>query len=524
MCKIEESWDFGFLLPTCECDPVPDNDRDAISEFYDDQEEAVKSACGGGGKPADTGMLHAIVMHVVRERDGRSKRLAAQLVDAIANGYIVEPIQVEPEDEDEPFRLQRCHWELPLIGLVNMLLAIRRDGENGPEDTGIIKLVRAEWKHILDVINGDVLSLLPAGSHADHMRNTIVKAIATLCGDENFRKSVFQDDRTMQLVLTCWTHMTPPNRADVNWLVHILFWDKCGGCPRHAPMDKNTTQGRVLHTIGIKTLIRRFEEWLTEPLNLNAMLLLEMRTLYDFVTGNPFYSDKFMAAGMCNHVVTAMRRQKEHGDPDKSLDIYHAGFHIIGFLAVDCRTKVFDVPVQLPAGIVDILATALLVDCDYPTQEREFHIGNSGRLLGEGYIQFLIDMEHAFVACSGRQCPRGGLVPFKDALRVQFERAYVWVSRALLRRVTEGKEPALFSLQHWAAVATAMQISERDLLARWVALGECCSPLCQHRGNEATRTKKCGRCRVARYCSLECQKMDWKEHKAVCRHLQKDGA
>jgi len=38
-------------------------------------------------------------------------------------------------------------------------------------------------------------------------------------------------------------------------------------------------------------------------------------------------------------------------------------------------------------------------------------------------------------------------------------------------------------------------------------------------------TKKCSGCRIARYCSSECQEMDWKqEHKAQCKEWRAVGA
>ncbi|KAL9073499.1 MAG: hypothetical protein Q9161_002920 [Pseudevernia consocians] len=40
----------------------------------------------------------------------------------------------------------------------------------------------------------------------------------------------------------------------------------------------------------------------------------------------------------------------------------------------------------------------------------------------------------------------------------------------------------------------------------------CSNPTCAKPG-----TRKCGRCRIANYCSQDCQKTDWAVHKAPCR-------
>ena len=35
-------------------------------------------------------------------------------------------------------------------------------------------------------------------------------------------------------------------------------------------------------------------------------------------------------------------------------------------------------------------------------------------------------------------------------------------------------------------------------------------------GKAGVETKKCSGCEVARYCSRECSKRDWKEHRKTC--------
>ena len=42
--------------------------------------------------------------------------------------------------------------------------------------------------------------------------------------------------------------------------------------------------------------------------------------------------------------------------------------------------------------------------------------------------------------------------------------------------------------------------------------------VCQNCGKEAGKSwKKCSICRLGRYCSEECQRADWKEHKKSCK-------
>ena len=49
-------------------------------------------------------------------------------------------------------------------------------------------------------------------------------------------------------------------------------------------------------------------------------------------------------------------------------------------------------------------------------------------------------------------------------------------------------------------------------------MGCCFNPSCHQPGGRAERSKmfSCTRCDVANYCSVECQKADWKEHRVQC--------
>ena len=49
-------------------------------------------------------------------------------------------------------------------------------------------------------------------------------------------------------------------------------------------------------------------------------------------------------------------------------------------------------------------------------------------------------------------------------------------------------------------------------------IGYCYNPNCSHPGRKVERSKmlSCTRCGVANYCSVECQRADWKNHKQAC--------
>jgi len=44
--------------------------------------------------------------------------------------------------------------------------------------------------------------------------------------------------------------------------------------------------------------------------------------------------------------------------------------------------------------------------------------------------------------------------------------------------------------------------------------------ICTRCASEGAKMQLCGNCRVAKYCSRECQKLDWKDHKPRCKELR----
>jgi hypothetical protein len=57
-------------------------------------------------------------------------------------------------------------------------------------------------------------------------------------------------------------------------------------------------------------------------------------------------------------------------------------------------------------------------------------------------------------------------------------------------------------------------------------MGECCNHKCSLRYNKVERSAmmSCGRCRIAHYCSTQCQKAHWKDHKEECEEYVKEKA
>ena len=71
--------------------------------------------------------------------------------------------------------------------------------------------------------------------------------------------------------------------------------------------------------------------------------------------------------------------------------------------------------------------------------------------------------------------------------------------------------------------STQFSLGER-LRAEWsrrgAALPSGCTAGCGASGGAATKLRLCSRCKMARYCSVECQRRHWPTHKLACRPAQ----
>lgn len=54
--------------------------------------------------------------------------------------------------------------------------------------------------------------------------------------------------------------------------------------------------------------------------------------------------------------------------------------------------------------------------------------------------------------------------------------------------------------------------------------GECYNPYCKNtKSTNGADLSNCAGCKKARYCSKDCQKQHWKDHKLYCKHVASGG-
>ena len=72
-----------------------------------------------------------------------------------------------------------------------------------------------------------------------------------------------------------------------------------------------------------------------------------------------------------------------------------------------------------------------------------------------------------------------------------------------------------------AARQAALAVEAAEALATRPCAHPCCTTIVGPREAAQPLGKRCGGCRLVRYCGVGCQKADWPAHKAACRELQR---
>jgi len=68
------------------------------------------------------------------------------------------------------------------------------------------------------------------------------------------------------------------------------------------------------------------------------------------------------------------------------------------------------------------------------------------------------------------------------------------------------------------------QFIEKTYLKKMLGLGPKCNKCGKSPGNETEKLQFCGACKKVEYCSKDCQKKDWKDHKTACKYFAQLGA
>lgn len=86
----------------------------------------------------------------------------------------------------------------------------------------------------------------------------------------------------------------------------------------------------------------------------------------------------------------------------------------------------------------------------------------------------------------------------------------------LLRRVKEWNEALTLYCDD-----KGLQGAEREaVISKHTAspLARCANPDCEHWEQDVKELQRCSRLRRVAYCSRDCQRSDWKQHKSICAH------
>ncbi|KIP12294.1 hypothetical protein PHLGIDRAFT_329190 [Phlebiopsis gigantea 11061_1 CR5-6] len=133
----------------------------------------LSRAFGDDGDPLSIDFLHVLATMISCYSDCRTVGLLDGFLSLMTKVYSFEAWHVDP-------LVPTCYWELPLMGIINMVTAIKLQNGAGREDNAILQKIWDSRSRILEIVWRDFAKLLPVGAHGDHIRLTVMQAFMAL--------------------------------------------------------------------------------------------------------------------------------------------------------------------------------------------------------------------------------------------------------------------------------------------------------------------------------------------------------
>lgn len=380
--------------------------------------------------------------------------------------------------------------------------------------------VRKSYKAILRVLRNDLLKFLSATQHADHLRYSVLKFLTAAGEGYGLDIEQIQDDETMELFGTIWTHMYGPLRTKAHEFVKALQSGvhhncQCSDCNT---LDAVARVGRLYDVVGAKTIAGAFKLWLHYKGTFDEMLAGDIRCLealaYHPAHGHVFCDEEFL----CDLIHGA----KEQYEKGKVLVMDIENLHRISRLMArmgNCSEHtIMRLTLNMRGNGVEGCIAGMLGEIIRRADEGDCEV-DENELRSTGFWIFLTDLANV-ARSKDNQCSPETMEEFTQELHIQLEMKYISFKRRLQRLISEGSVYAKHAWVLWQDLADAAGCTEAGLRAEWLAEARCWNATCKSRSYEEegrmTRNKRCRRCRKVWFCSVECQKEEWPYHKEEC--------
>ncbi|KAF5356583.1 hypothetical protein D9758_008198 [Tetrapyrgos nigripes] len=470
----DTNFDFGNHLHSAHCLCRDESSarrlQQRMAEVSVDPGRAVQLLSDAQGQRRIIDPFHLNALSNLIKVDERVRRAGAVslFIRFLTDGYDMDPAYYESTSVTD------CrYWELPLMGLTNVLAMMATSPANNRDDRAIVEEIAAAFLRILDKVLPDLSEHLPANVAAEFRRHTCMTFIT------NFAQHAVYRER-------CLVYCSRQTLSqDYHEFLALDEQKIRGGRIPHPDSQLDPRDFPQFNaSIGIDDLVAQLEHVFADPAVVGKNLASEMEALKPFLfCGLPGFTRKKIHKSIIN----AFLRHFETGPPNETVRLNHTISFVLYELPEQAEDFVSYQTEMIRDGFIHAFAKGFVF---------------SASIGYDGY--WTIFLQHRGIPGPDNQ---NWPLELRALLNDRLESVYFWVLYSL-QKFQNPKAGRYLAM--WTELGVKTNMTEERLLKKWAEKRQCMNVGCVLRDSpkEATISpQQCTRCKQAYYHNQECQKM-----------------
>ncbi|EKM55209.1 uncharacterized protein PHACADRAFT_255661 [Phanerochaete carnosa HHB-10118-sp] len=277
-------------------------------------------------------------------------------------------------------------------------------------------------------------------------------------------------------------------------------------------------------------MVMRFREWLRDEDIVDEHLLSDLKAIEAFGMNRDAVGCAFCDGKVYRSIALALNRQYRltRGTDKGLMDclVFERGLGTIARMGLCVQHSICRLTETLQGGMLVLALMAVGIEIRLRSEwdvEEQFQV--DPLLDDAGYFLYIKDLLHP-VECKEPHCYREKTDEFMGIFKPRLEAMWIPFKTTILIMADRFCAPDVIRrmINLWDRLCNLMHTTEDSVRLKRMKEGLCLNWMCEKYDYKnpysgARKTKGCSRCKLAKYCSVECQKQDWATHREECNPL-----